>query len=233
MKSDAVALIPAAGQGTRFGTEKQFLLLAGTPLLVHTLKPFQNSSHIKEIALVVPQGWEERVWRNVIKAHGITKASEVVTGGPQRQDSVRLGLEALDPDYDLVLIHDGVRPLVTEDIIDEAVRETLIHGATLVGVPAVDTIVHVSPEGHVDRILNRDTLWMVQTPQSFHLDLILRAHQEAKRVGFMGTDDASLVEFLGHSVKVIRGSCENIKVTTPLDLRVAEEILLRRSREEA
>lgn len=230
MECSALALIPAAGQGTRFGSEKQFLQLAGAPLLAHTLRPFQESSMIKEIVLVVPKGWEKRVLETIIKPHALTKVRQVVTGGPERQDSVRLGLEALETDSKLILIHDGARPLVTEEIIARAVQDTYIHGATLVGVPATDTIVQANAEGMVVRTLNRETLWMVQTPQSFRHELIRRAHQEAKIDGFVGTDDASLVERLGHAVKVIPGSYENIKVTTAQDFKLAEEILLQRQR---
>ncbi len=229
MEPRAVALIPAAGQGRRFGgpLEKQFLPLGDRPLLARTLEPFERSPSVQEIVLVVLPDRVEWMWESLVKPHGISKVSKVVPGGPRRQDSVRLGLEAMEAGWDLVLVHDGARPLVSEEIIARSVQETMIHGATLVGVPATDTISQVDAEGFVVRTLDRHGLWMVQTPQTFRYDLILRAHREAQREGFQGTDDASLVERLGIRVRVIPGSYDNLKVTTERDLVLAEEILAR------
>jgi 2-C-methyl-D-erythritol 4-phosphate cytidylyltransferase len=232
MQDRVLALIPAAGQGRRFGApvEKQFLSLGGKPLLTRTVEPFQRSPWVHGIVLVVPVGSEKRTWESVVRPHGLLKVSHVVQGGPQRQDSVRLGLEAAGPNWGLVLIHDGARPLVTEEIIARCVQETLLHGATLVGVPATDTIKEVDAQGTVLNTLTRERLWMVQTPQGFRHALILRAHEEAHAEGFLGTDDAALVERLGASVKVIHGSYDNIKITTQRDLALAEEILVQRER---
>ncbi len=227
-----LALIPAAGQGRRFGApvEKQFLLLGGKPLLARTIEPFQHSPWVHGIVLVVPPGSEERTWETIVRPHALEKVFRVVPGGPQRQDSVRLGLRAAGSGWDLALIHDGARPLVTEETIAQCVQETLAHGAALAGVPATDTIKEVDAQGTVLCTLPRERLWLVQTPQGFGYDLILRAHQEAQEQGFVGTDDAALVERLGVTVKVIQGTYENIKVTTQRDLVLAEEILAQRER---
>lgn len=231
MTPRTLALIPAAGEGRRFGRPegKQFVLLAGIPLLAQTLAPFQRSTFIQEIILVVPAATVGRVWEEIVEAHQINKVKNVVPGGKLRQDSVRLGLEAAGPSWDLVLIHDGARPLVTDEMISRCVRETQGRGATFTGIPAIDTIKQVDGSGKVMRTLERERLWMVQTPQTFRHDLIVSAHRQAQQEGFTGTDDASLVERLGHDVWAIPGSYENIKVTTHMDLSLAERILAQRT----
>lgn len=227
-------MIPAAGGGRRLGgrLEKQFLLLGGMPLLGHTLKAFQASPLVQGIMVVVPKSRVELVWEGIVRPYGISKVLDVVVGGAHRQDSVRLGLEALGQGWDLVMVHDGARPLVSQELIARCVKETLVHGATLAGVPATDTIKEVNSEGFVERTHPREKLWMVQTPQTFRYDWLMMAHERAFREGFLGTDDASLVERLGFRVRVVTGSYENIKVTTRSDLRLAEEILARREAEE-
>ncbi len=231
MTPRTLALIPAAGEGRRFGRPegKQFVALAGIPLLAQTLTPFQRSAWIKEIVLVVPGAAVERVWVEIVQAHAIHKVKKVVPGGKRRQDSVRHGLEAAGPSWDLVLIHDGARPLVTDEMISRCVQETQARGATFMGVPAIDTIKQVDGAGRVVRTLERERLWMVQTPQTFRYQLIVGAHRQAEQDGFTGTDDASLVERLGHEVWAIPGSYDNIKVTTHMDLSLVEGILARRA----
>lgn len=231
MNDRVVALIPSAGGGRRFGSpvQKQFLPLAGKPLLVHTLQPFQMSPSIQEILLVVPSDWVDKVMDVIVKPYDLHKVKRAVPGGALRQESVRLGLEALESIWDVVMIHDGARPFVTDEMIARSIKETLVHGATFVGVPAIDTIKEVDPEGQVQSTLDREKLWMVQTPQSFRFEMIVRAHREAERVGFVGTDDASLVERLGYKVRALLGSYDNIKVTTPEDLILAEAIFRRRT----
>ena len=196
--------------------------------MAQTLRPFQRCDCIEEILVVVPPPAVERVWRDIVQAYGIDKVKKVVPGGQRRQDSVRLGLEAAGPGWDLVVIHDGARPLITEEMIARCVQETRHKGATFMGVRATDTIKQVDGSGLVVKTLERETLWMVQTPQTFRYDLIARAHRDAREAGFHGTDDAALVEWLGHDVWVIPGSYENIKVTTRIDLCVAEEIMALR-----
>jgi 2-C-methyl-D-erythritol 4-phosphate cytidylyltransferase len=231
MHARVVALIPSAGRGRRFGRpiEKQFIPLADKPLLSHTLEAFQRSPFIQGIMLVVPDDWVQKVLDIVVRPYHLPKVIGAVAGGEHRQDSVRHGLEALDDEWDIVMIHDGARPFVTQEIIEESVRMTLRYGASLVGVPATDTIKQVNSDGRVGDTLNRHTLWMAQTPQTFRYDLIQRAHAEAKSTGHIDTDDAALVERLGHKVVMVRGSEDNIKVTTPRDLFVAEGILNQRT----
>ncbi len=221
------AIIPAAGEGRRMGgaLEKQFLRLEGMPILVHTLKTFDSSPIVQGIVLVVPKSRMEQVREEILEKYKISKLVALVVGGPHRQDSVRLGLEALGPGWELVVVHDGVRPLVSQELIARCVEQALVHGAAIAAVPATDTVKEVDSEGFVQRTPLRETLWMVQTPQAFCYEWILRAHQEAQKEGFLGTDDASLVERLGHKVKVVLGCYENLKVTTPADLSLAREIL--------
>lgn len=221
------AVIPAAGEGRRMGgpLEKQFLRLEDAPLLAYTLKSFEASPFIDGIVLVVPKNRIELVRENILEQYKISKLLALVAGGPHRQESVRLGLEALDPGWELVVVHDGARPLVSLELIARCVKEARLHGAAIAAVPATDTVKEVDAEGFVERTPLRERLWMVQTPQTFRYDWLLRAHTEAQRDGFLGTDDASLVERLGHRVKVVQGSYENIKVTTGADLKIAREIL--------
>ncbi|MEJ5377964.1 MAG: 2-C-methyl-D-erythritol 4-phosphate cytidylyltransferase [bacterium] len=221
------AIIPAAGEGRRMGAplEKQFLQLEGMPILLHTLKAFESSSHVHGIVVVVPSARLELVRETILKQCKISKLKALVAGGPHRQDSVRLGLEALGPEWDMVVVHDGARPLVEQDLIARCVEAAAVHGAAIAAVPATDTVKEVDSDGFVVRTLPRNRLWMVQTPQVFRYTWILRAHQEAQKNGFLGTDDASLVERLGHKVKIVQGSYENIKVTTKADLKVAGDIL--------
>ena len=146
-------------------------------------------------------------------------------GGQTRQDSVYNGLQAISHDSDIVLIHDGARPFVTKEMIVRAVNEIKTCGAVIVAMPVKDTIKTVGEDGFVMNTLDRELLWQVQTPQIFKKDLIIEAHERAKRLSLQATDDSRLVERLGEKVKVIRGSYENIKITTPEDIKIAEEIL--------
>lgn len=224
------AVIAAAGEGRRMGgqLEKQFMLLAGRPLLWHTLQTFQISPWIQGVVVAVPKHRVGFVWEDMVRPGGFSKVLEVVEGGAERQESVRRGLCCIGDGWDIVMVHDGARPLITAELIARCVEQTMIWGATVAAVPATDTIKEVDPQGFVDRTHPRERLWMVQTPQTFRYHWIKAAHDRAWREGFSGTDDSSLVERLGVKVRVVKGSYENIKVTTPADLRLAEEILLRR-----
>lgn len=205
--------------------EKQFLLLNGIPLLAHTLKVFEASPFIHGIVVVVPPKRLELVRENILQQYKISKLVALVPGGPHRQQSVRLGLEALEEGWELVVVHDGARPMVGLELIARCVQEALVHGAAIAAVPATDTVKEVDSEGFVQRTPPRERLWMVQTPQAFRYDWLLRAHREAQQQGFLGTDDASLVERLGYRVKVVQGSYDNIKITTRADLKLVREIL--------
>jgi len=224
----AVAIIPAAGKGIRMGDGpyKQFLELGGRPILGLTLEKFQACPSIQAIIVVVPPDQVEYCRRKVIQPWGIEKVERVVTGGQRRQDSVRAGLEASGGRYNIVLIHDGVRPLVAPELIETMVSSAKRHRAAIAAIPAKDTIKEVGEGGLVARTHHRERLWMAQTPQVFRYEDIMKAHYEAQKEGWQDvTDDAQLVEKMGIPVKVIRGSEMNIKVTTPEDLLMARCLL--------
>ncbi|HWI54280.1 MAG TPA: 2-C-methyl-D-erythritol 4-phosphate cytidylyltransferase [Desulfobacteria bacterium] len=225
------AVIPAAGQGKRMKRDrnKQFLLLRDIPIIVHTLRVFQEAPLVAEIIIVCGSGEKEYYLQEIIPVYGITKPVTVVTGGRERQDSVLRGLEAVSDDIRHVLIHDGARPFVSPELISALADEVRRSGAVVPGIPVKDTIKRTDSDGFITGTPPRDGLWHVQTPQAFDLQLIKKAHHEALKVSFYGTDDSSLVERLGIAVKLIHGSYENIKITTPDDLILAEVLLERRA----
>jgi len=202
------------------GPRKQYRLLAGRPVLAHTLRVFEEADTVASVVLVVTPGDEEHCRREIVEAYGCRKVAAVVPGGRERQDSVRRGLEALPP-APLVVIHDGVRPFVTPERIAAVVEAAAQHGAAVLAVPAKDTVKLGDPAGLVAETLPRDRLWLVQTPQAFRREIILAAHERARAEGFTGTDDASLVERLGGRVALVPGDYANIKITTPEDLAFA------------
>jgi len=220
MSEIAGAIIVAAGSGTRMaGADKLFTEVAGQPLLAHAIAPFQECASIERIVLVMASLNLKR-GRDLVERYGFTKATALVKGGERRQDSVRLGLEALGG-CDYVAVHDGARPLVTPELIArglEAARET---GAAAPALPIADTVKEAGPNGIVLRTLDRSRLWAVQTPQVFRYELLLRAHRE---ITADVTDDAAMVEALGEPVRLFEGSRANIKVTTVEDLTLIEAL---------
>lgn len=224
------ALIPAAGIGKRMGKRiaKQFLPLGGKPLLAHALLAFQHAPEIDEIIPILSPEDMEHGLRDVIEAFHIAKVRTVVAGGRERQDSVSNGLAKLDGGTDVVIVHDGVRPFVSAEMIRNCVELASQGHCVSVGVPVKDTIKEVDSCGMVKRTLDRSLLWAIQTPQAFPCAILKSAHRESGSGKHFGTDDASLVERAGHPVRVIPGSYDNIKITTPEDLLLAEEILKAR-----
>jgi 2-C-methyl-D-erythritol 4-phosphate cytidylyltransferase len=222
-----VAIVPAAGSGNRMGRErsKQYLSLGGMPLLVHTLKVFEECPLVDGLLVVVPAQDIEFVRNTVLAPWRLKKVAGVIPGGKERQDSVRAGVEALDRETDLVIIHDAVRPFITIELILQCIRAAREEGAVTAGVPVKDTVKEVAPDGRVLRTFDRSLIWLTQTPQAFRRDIIENAHRAAVRDGFRGTDDTSLVERLGIAVRMIRGEYSNIKITTPDDLILAETML--------
>ncbi len=220
------AIIVAAGKGKRMGTQrsKQFLPLGGKEILAHTMTRFEETAAIRDILLVTSTDAMEDV-REMAQKYGWRKLSAVVEGGAERQDSVWNGLQRLSADTEIVLIHDAVRPFVTEDILLRSIETAQEVGCCIAGVPAKDTIKVCDSDGMVAATPARESLWQIQTPQTFRKDLILRAYERAMQEGFSGTDDASLAEHAGYAVKVIWGDYRNIKITTPEDLRIAELFL--------
>lgn len=229
MKGRNYAIIVAAGQGKRMGTgvSKQYLMLGDKPVVVHTLQAFDEQPVIEAMVLVVAPSDVEHVEREIVRKYGFKKPVLVVEGGQERQQSVYNGLKALVRfgDVEIVVIHDGVRPLVTGQMIQDSICAADRYGAAVVGVPVKDTIKKVDNEQFVMCTPERSELWLVQTPQTFKYHLIWEAHEKALQDGFCGTDDAILVERLGHPVKMVMGSYCNIKITTREDLILAREFI--------
>jgi 2-C-methyl-D-erythritol 4-phosphate cytidylyltransferase len=225
--SKVTVLIPAAGMGKRMGkaVAKQFLLLGDKPVLAHTLLAFQRSSEIDEIIPILAKEDMESCLREIIEKFNITKVKTLVVGGKERQESVSHGLQKLEKNASIVLVHDGVRPFVTQEMIHEVVESARKGECVTVGVPLKDTVKEVDDQGMVRQTLDRSRLWAIQTPQAFPAKVLKHAYEESSRHNAVGTDDAMLVERAGGKVRVIMGSYENIKITTPEDLILAEEIL--------
>lgn len=222
-----VAIVPAAGSGKRMqgNLSKQYLPVDGKMILLHTLCVFELSPDIDEIILVAPEEDIPMVRKMIIEPRGMSKVCHVLAGGKQRQDSVRNGLAIVGDHTDIVLIHDVVRPFISQNLIHQAVREAEKHGAVTVGMPVKDTIKRVNPDGWIVETMNRQFLWMAQTPQAFRRSVIQEAYRRADQDQFYGTDDASLVERMGLQVKMINASYANIKITTPEDLLMAEFLI--------
>jgi 2-C-methyl-D-erythritol 4-phosphate cytidylyltransferase/2-C-methyl-D-erythritol 2,4-cyclodiphosphate synthase len=218
------AIIPAGGTGRRMGggLPKQYLPAAGVPILVRTLRTFQNSPVIDEIILAVPPQDREKVRRGIVESERFSKVSLVLAGGNERQDTVRNALRHLREDHSIVVIHDGVRPFVTEELLQRSVEAALACGAVTTGIAVKDTVKEVGKDGQVIRTVPRQGLWLTQTPQAFRREILLSAYERAAAEGFYGTDDAMLVERMGVPVRMIPGSLDNIKVTTPEDLLQAD-----------
>jgi 2-C-methyl-D-erythritol 4-phosphate cytidylyltransferase len=220
------AIIPAAGSGARMGgIKKPYMDLAGKPILAHTLTIFQQCSLVNSIAVVTAKGDEARCVQDVVTAYGINKPLSIVTGGDTRQESVFNALRELPSNTDVVVIHDAVRPFVTEELILRSIDNANQYGSAIVAVPVKDTIKESDGDGFVMKTLDRRKLWAIQTPQTFKYDLIMKAHLYARENNIQATDDAFLVEQIGHKVKLIMGSYENIKITTPEDIVIAKAIL--------
>jgi 2-C-methyl-D-erythritol 4-phosphate cytidylyltransferase len=224
------AVICAAGVSTRMNSKmsKQLIPLRGRPLIAHTLSEFEKSTRISEVVLVVNRGVIDYYKQNVVERYHFKKVRRVVGGGVNRQDSVYSGLLALSPYIEIVSIHDGARPLVTSELIDKTVELLGDKNGIVVAVPAQDTIKIVGEDGIVVETPKRSSLWAVQTPQVFPLKLIKEAIERANEEGFVGTDDASLMERLGYKVHIVLGTKENMKITTPIDLTIAEVIMNER-----
>lgn len=227
-------VVVAAGKGKRMGTaeSKQYLTLCGKPILVHTLEVFQRMEAVDAIVLVVGEGDEARC-RRYAAEYGLSKVCRITSGGAERQTSVGKGLRHMPEGVEWVLVHDGVRPLVRPEQAEACYRKAKETGeAAVLAVPVKDTIKIVGPDGQIRSTPDRSSLWAIQTPQAFRLSALLQAHRQAERDGFLGTDDAMLMERLGVPVHVVESSYDNIKVTTPDDLDWAEFLLRKQGRGE-
>jgi 2-C-methyl-D-erythritol 4-phosphate cytidylyltransferase len=222
-----VAIIVAGGRGKRMGHDlpKQYLALFNVPILARTLMKFERTPAISGIILVVPKDDIDYTKHAVVDEYRISKTIDIRAGGAERQDSVRNGLEAVDDEYDIIVIHDGIRPFVSEELIDLSIRGAAELGAVAIGVPVNDTVKFVRNDKTVKETPDRNNIWFAQTPQAFKRECIRAAYESAYRDGFYGTDDASLVERMGVRVNMIPGAYDNIKITTPEDLVLGEFIL--------
>jgi 2-C-methyl-D-erythritol 4-phosphate cytidylyltransferase len=221
------AIIVAAGKGIRMNDpiRKQYLDLAGRPIMAHSLMVFDSCDLIDNIFIVIPKEDIEYCRKNIIPLMDLKNGLNLVPGGKQRQHSVYNGLLAIDKKTDTVVIHDGVRPFIRPDELTSCIRGARKFGACILGIPANDTIKRVGKSGFIEKTLERDSIWLAQTPQAFKYELIMRAHETARRDGYTGSDDASLVERLGKDVRIINGSKNNIKITVREDLVVARAML--------
>lgn len=220
-------IIPAAGMSNRMKSRinKQFIFINDKPILAHTIEKFQECKYVDEIVVVAKEDEVDYCRKEIVKRYNLNKVTKVVKGGKERQDSVLNGLLALDERCNIVLVHDGARPFIKINNIEDGIKGVIKYDACVVGVPVKDTIKTVDENEGIIDTPKRDLLWAAQTPQCFWYDLIIKAYESAQKEGFVGTDDSVLVERLGCSVKMIMGSYENIKITTPEDLIVAESIL--------
>lgn len=230
-KAHCTAIVLAAGQGKRMGTKvhKQYLELAGKPVLYYSLKAFADSSVIDEIFLVTGAGEEEYCRREIIEKYQIAKVSRIMSGGAERYHSVWNGLQEIEEDG-YVFIHDGARPFVDEEMIERAFEEVKAHKACVVGMPVKDTIKVADHNDFVSKTPDRSSLWLVQTPQVFENHLVKGAYSMLMRESYINvTDDAMVVEqMLKYPIKLVCGSYENIKITTPEDLEIAEVLVKRK-----
>jgi len=220
------AIIPAAGRGKRIGASvpKQFLEIQGKPLLHHTLMVFASCKLIDYVVLVMPRADVDEMGEDWLNKYEIVR--KVVVGGEQRQDSVYNGFSSLEEGTDIVVVHDGVRPFTTPQMIIATVEAAQQHGAAITAIPVSDTVKQAA-DGFVKQTVSRDGLWRVQTPQAFQYGLLQQAFKKAKKDSYYVTDEGSLVEYLGERVKIVPGSELNIKITRKEDLVLGESLLSR------
>ena len=226
-----IAIIAAGGQGKRIiATDserklpKQFLMLRDKPVLAHTVDKFERCELVDEIVVAVPEDYLGYCSQAIVDKYSFRKVRKVICGGKERQDSVHLGLKACPNNTSIVVIHDGVRPLISVDRISESIKMCQEKKAVVVAVPVEETIKRVE-QGNIVTTLDRSKLWLTQTPQTFEYKLISDAYEKARENNFEGTDDSVLVERLGHEVTILEGDYKNIKITTMEDLHAAEKLL--------
>lgn len=231
-KEHCTGIVLAGGKGSRMGSKihKQYLLLAGKPVLYYSLKIFQETEFIDEIILVVGEGEKEFCRQQFVKEYGINKITKIVVGGAERYHSVWNGLMAMENENGYVFIHDGARPFLEKDILERAFCDVKRYHACVVGMPIKDTVKIANEQGMVSHTPQRSKVWTIQTPQVFETELIKRAYhaymEEKESKGIRVTDDASVVELMtDHAVKLVEGSYANIKITTPEDLKIGESLI--------
>ncbi len=223
----AVAVIVAGGSGQRMKSDvrKQYLAFGDRPILAHAVAAFLKCHAVGRIFLVVPDADIAYCRRRILGLFDGRPAIDLVAGGAERQDSVYNGLKAAQGQGAVVAIHDGVRPFIRPTLITQCIAGAEAHGACMPGVPAVDTLKQVGADGIIEKTLDRSRIWCAQTPQTFRYGLIRAAHEQAREKGILETDDAALLERMGHPVRMIRGCRFNLKITTPEDLALAPAVM--------
>ena len=229
MADNLRVVVAAAGQGSRMGTKtnKQFIMLNNKPVIAYSLDFFEKQDSVDEIIVVTSAKELEYCRHEIIEKNKYQKVSAVLVGGQQRQDSVWAALQCLAPDTDFVAVHDGARPLLSADVLSRLLAEAEEWGAAIPGVPSRDTIKMVNRDSFVRQTLDRNVIYSIQTPQVFKFKELFTAYKYADEEGFYATDDAALFEKYIGQVKVVEGDYDNIKITTPLDLIIVQNLLTR------
>lgn len=229
MADNLRVVVAAAGQGSRMGTKtnKQFIMLNNKPVIAYSLDFFEKQDIVDEIVVVTSAKELEYCRHEIIEKNKYQKVSAVLTGGQQRQDSVWAALQYLAPDTDFVAVHDGARPLLSADVLSRLLAEAEEWGAAIPGVPSRDTIKMVNKDSFVRQTLDRNVIYSIQTPQVFKFKELFTAYKYADEEDFYATDDAALFEKYIGQVKVVEGDYDNIKITTPLDLIIVQNLLTR------
>jgi 2-C-methyl-D-erythritol 4-phosphate cytidylyltransferase len=226
-------IIPAGGKGERFGsdTPKQFIDLKGKPVIVHTIENFNDIEDIKSIVIAVHSEWFTFT-KELVQTYKLEKVKDIVVGGKERQDSIFNALHSkAAKDTDLIIIHDAIRPFVSQQSIKKIINQAEDNGAVILGLTPKDPVKEIDHKGEIVRTLQRGKLSISQTPQAFWTDIIMNSYEKAREVNYVGADSAQLVEFAGYKVSVIEGDDTNIKLATPLDLKIAELILEEKTKE--
>ena len=216
------AIIPAAGLGNRFGEAKQFKLLAGTPLFIHSIKTFLNSSKIHEIVVVVPEDKKDSIHKAIMSISGDKKIT-ITLGGERRQDSVKNGVLVSDITSDLICIHDAARPFITETLIDDSINSCEYFDGAVIAIKSVDTVKY-SENNIIMKTIDRNRIWLAQTPQVFWKDKLLKAYDSMDE-SIVITDEASIMEKMGYKICLVPGDIKNNKITTFEDWKYAESRL--------
>ena len=221
------AIIPAAGSGVRFGDKKQFKVINGQPLIYHTLKPFLESNMINEVVVVASEQ-DMGLVKKIILSLKPSKNILVVTGSSTRQGSIKNALKSINKKTNVICIHDAVRPFITKKLISRLIKSLQGNDSIIVGKKSTDTLKHVV-NGLVEKTLNREEVWSVQTPQVFHKEVLLDAYEKASNENLIGTDDAVLLEKAGYKVKIIEDNSINFKITAKEDWTIAQALFSRRN----
>jgi len=227
----AAAIITAGGTGKRFhggGVQKlpkQFLPLCGKPLIAYSIETFERSEPVADIIVVVPEELVEYTKREIVDKFEFKKVSLVLAGGNERQDSVTIGFDSLVDKPDIVAVHDGVRPFVARQTVEEVISMAAQYGGAIAAAPSTDTIKKSGPGQLIEGTLPREEIWLAQTPQAFRYEILKEAFKKASEDGYLGTDEAELVERIGKRVRLVESSAINIKITNPDDMDLAHRIL--------